>query len=138
MVSILPSLTVGTHNEASHHPEGIDAYLCVAEEKDAISSPGPSHKVPIIDMQPIPPAQLQEAVEWIHDHIAEQNIFVFCNAGVGRSPSVIIAYLCCFEGFSFGEAVEFVAKRKPNMSILPELITTIDEVKKRLKADENK
>jgi hypothetical protein len=32
-------------------------------------------------------------------------------------------------GYSFGDAVEFVAKRKPDISILPELIRTIEDVK---------
>jgi hypothetical protein len=35
-------------------------------------------------------------------------------------------------GFSFGEAVEYVARRKPYMSILPELVTSIDKVRDAL------
>ena len=54
---------------------------------------------------------------------------VFCNAGIGRSPSVVIGYLCCVMGYSFGDAVEFVARRKPDISILPGLIRTIEVVK---------
>jgi len=80
-------------------------------------------------MQPIPSKQMREAVEWIRDQIAEYKIMVFCNAGVGRSPSVVIGYLCCVLGYGFGEAVEFVARRKPEISILPNLIKTIEAVK---------
>jgi hypothetical protein len=49
---------------------------------------------------------------------------VFCDGGVGRSPSVVVAYLCS-KGMRFGQAVEFVAMRKPYMSILPNLIESI-------------
>ena len=54
---------------------------------------------------------------------------VFCNAGVGRAPSVVVAYLCCIEGYGFGDAVEFAASRKPYMSILPDLILSINKAK---------
>ncbi len=54
---------------------------------------------------------------------------VFCNAGIGRSLSVVIGYLCCIMGYSFGDAVEFVARRKSDISILPGLIRTIEDVK---------
>jgi protein-tyrosine phosphatase len=53
---------------------------------------------------------------------------VFCNAGIGRSPSVVIGYFCCYLGCSFGDAVQFVAKKKRDISILPELIRTIEDV----------
>jgi len=84
-------------------------------------------------MQPIPSEQMKEAVEWIRDYIDRYKILAFCNAGVGRSPSVVIGYLCCFKGLSFGDAVEFVARRKPDISILPELIRTIEDVKSSIK-----
>jgi protein-tyrosine phosphatase len=74
------------------------------------------------DKQPIPPEQLREAVEWIRDHIADHGILVYCNAGVGRSPSVVVAYLCCVLGFSFGEAVEYVARRKNAQASDPYLL----------------
>lgn len=126
---IIDNLAIGNLQEALSAPEGIDALLCVAAEKDIPEPMCVYHKVPIIDMQPIPAPQLREAVSWIQDHIGGHRILVFCNAGVGRSPSVVVAYLCCNLGYGFGEAVELVATRKPYMSILPDLITGIAEVK---------
>ncbi|MEA2075404.1 MAG: dual specificity protein phosphatase [Euryarchaeota archaeon] len=108
------------------------ALLNVAKEKD-IETNHLYHKVPIVDMQPIPSEQMKEAIEWIRNRIDRYKIMVFCNAGIGRSPSVVIGYLCCFLEYSFGEAVEFVAKRKPDISILPELIRTIGDVKSAIK-----
>lgn len=83
-------------------------------------------------MQPIPTEQLKEAVEWVRANISSHKIMVFCNAGVGRSPSVVVAYLCCVLGYSFGEAVEYVAIKKPYMSILPNLMVSIEEAKKQI------
>lgn len=54
---------------------------------------------------------------------------VFCNAGVGRSPSAVIGFFCSVLGYGFGEAVEFVARKKSDISILPNLIKTIEATK---------
>jgi protein-tyrosine phosphatase len=75
-------------------------------------------------MKPIPAFRLMEAAEFIDQHINNKRILVFCDGAVGRSPSVVVAYLCS-KGMRFGQAVEFVAIRKPYMSILPDLIESI-------------
>jgi protein-tyrosine phosphatase len=132
---ILDNLAIGNYHEAletSCDTCDINALLCVAQEKDIYETKHLYHKVPIIDMQPIPTEQLKEAVEWIRDNISNHKILVFCNAGVGRSPSVVVAYLCCISGYTFGNAVEYVATRKPYMSILPNLINNIEEARKQI------
>lgn len=129
---ILDNLAIGSYEDALNPPSEVTALLNVAKEKD-IETTLLYHKVPIIDMQPIPSEQMKEAVEWIKNHISRYKIMVFCNAGIGRSPSVVIGYICCSLGYSFGDAVEFVAKRKPDISILPLLIRTIEAVKSSIK-----
>jgi len=129
---ILGNLAIGNYQEALEPPPDISALLCVAQEKGIDEPTHLYHKVPIVDMQPIPTDQLKESVEWIRDNISSHKIMVFCNAGVGRSPSVVIAYLCCVLGYSFGKAVEYVATRKPYMSILPNLMVNIEETKKQI------
>src|SRR5262249_57797624 len=74
--------------------------------------------------KPIRGFGLRETAEYIDQHINNKGILVLCEAGVGRSQSVVIAYLCS-KGMRFGQAVEFVAQRKPYMSILPDLIESI-------------
>lgn len=133
MIFILDNLAIGNFQEALEPPAEMTALLCVAQERDLSSPKLLYHKVPIIDMQPIPEEHLREAVEWLRNHINRNKIMVFCNAGVGRSPSVVIGYLCCVLGYRFGEAVEYVATRKPYMSILPNLITTIKAVQEVIK-----
>lgn len=129
---ILENLAIGNCGEAMDPPSEIDAMLCVAQEIDIPEPRCSYYKVPIVDMQPIPAKQLMDAVIWIRDNIGRNYIMVFCNAGVGRSPSVVVAYLCCVRGFTFGSAVEYVAARKPYMSILPNLIKVIEEVEKTI------
>lgn len=130
---IIENLAVGNYQDALQPAPDIDALLCVAQEHDVYGTPLCYHKVPIIDMQPIPAGQLAEAVAWIKTTITGHKLLVFCNAGIGRSPSVVIAYLCCVLGYGFGNAVEYVATKKPYISILPDLITTIEETKKHFK-----
>jgi len=132
MAVILENLAIGDYEEALEPPSEVNALLCVAEEIAVHKTRCKYHKVPMADMQPIPPEQMREAVEWIRDNINDRNIMVFCNAGIGRSPSVVVAYICCVLGVSFGDAVEYVAVRKPYMSTLPNLIVTIEETKKQL------
>ena len=129
---ILDHLSIGNFEDAQDPSAGIDALLCVAQEIDLAHVRCLYCKVPIVDMQPIPEDQLKEAVLFIRDHIKNHKIMVFCNAAVGRSPSVAVAYLSCVEGYGYGEAVEFVAAKKPYMSTLPNLILSIEKVKKMI------
>ena len=130
---ILDNLAIGTAHEAHFYPQEIEAYLNVAEEANLVDPPEKYLKTYITDMHPIPIANLKEAISFIEQNINEKKILVFCSSGVGRSPSVVIAFLCVALNFTFGEAVEYVARKKPYMSILPELVTTIDRLKDELK-----
>jgi hypothetical protein len=68
MKFILNNLAIGSYEDALKPPSAITALLNVAKEKD-IETTLLYHKVPIIDMQPIAPKKMKEAVEWIRDHI---------------------------------------------------------------------
>ncbi len=133
---ILDNLAIGDFREAMHAPDEISAFLCVAEEHDITEPDRLYHKIPVIDMQPIPEEQMMEAVRWIRDQIPAHTVMVFCSAGVGRSPSVVIGYLYCIPGYGFGEAVEFVARKKPYMSTLPNLIRTVEGARQLLISEE--
>lgn len=127
MHHILEHLAVGNAVDALNALEHFDAFLNVASEIQFEPTAFPERtylKVSIDDMRPIPAFRLMEAAEFIDQHIAHKRILVFCDGGVGRSPSVVIGYLCS-KGMRFGQAVEFVAMRKSYISILPELIESI-------------
>ena len=132
---ILDNLAIGNYEDALNRPEEISGLLCVAEEKDVPDPPPAYHKVFMPDMKPMRPELLKEAVDWVESNIGEHRIMVFCNAGVGRSPSVVVGYLCCVLGYGFGEAVEYVARKRPQMSVLPQLIEAVEKVK-RMRRDE--
>jgi len=125
MIHILEHLAVGNVVDAESAPYG--ALLNVAAEVEldpAVVQDRPYLKVPILDMKPVPPFQLQEAVAFLDRHVPDKRVLVVCDGGVGRGPSVVVGYLCA-KGMRFGQAVEFVAVRKPYMSILPDLIESV-------------
>lgn len=136
MKFIMDNLAIGDFQEAVRAPDDISALLCVAEEHEIRQSDRLYYKVPVTDMQPIPEDQMMEAVRWIRDHIPDYTLMVFCNAGVGRSPSVVIGYLYCVLGYGFGESVEFVARKKPYISTLPNLIRTVEGARRLLISEE--
>ena len=59
------------------------------------------------------------------DENKHKKIFVHCNAGVSRSPSIIIAYLMKSFNYSFKEAYNFVKNKRniinPNEKFIKEL-----------------
>ena len=62
---ILERLAVGSYEEALNPPPTISALLNVAMERDLHDAELLYHKIPIVDMKPIPAGQMKEAVEWI-------------------------------------------------------------------------
>jgi len=70
---------------------------------------------------------LEMGVEWLARHLPEHNILVACRAGLGRSPSIIFAYLCCMHGLSFEEAQNLVTQKRPGTTPLPHLVSLIEQ-----------
>lgn len=128
IVCVLDRLALSNAQTAQHaRPKEFSAILNVAEEIRLELPPEVVfHHLPLRDFVPIPSQKMREAIRWISQHIATHRVLVCCNAGVGRSASVVIGYLCSV-GFGYGEAVEFVARKKPDISTLPRLIETIEE-----------
>jgi predicted protein tyrosine phosphatase len=61
------------------------------------------------------PNQLEQVVELIHNHIqSQQPIYVHCLAGVERSPTACIAYLCLHHDMELWEAINRVKQAHPN------------------------
>lgn len=123
---ILDRLAVGSANDARRPPERLSALLNVAEEVDDHSERRLYHKIPLKDLIPIAPEEMCKAIEWIRDHINHHGVLIYCNAGVGRSPSVAIGYLCSM-GFGYDEAVRLVSARLPGLTPVPNLSFSIEE-----------
>ena len=125
-------LAVGSHPHAPEHVEflaaaGVRAVVCLQSDEDlrgrGIRWPimWQLHmrlglavtRVPIRDFDRADLlARLDEAVAAVAGYVqAGRKVFVHCNAGMNRSPSVVIAYLVAHRGWSLAEALEWVTER---------------------------
>jgi protein-tyrosine phosphatase len=122
-------LLVGNIEDAARPPAQIGALLLVAEEQDIAAPSWLTYaKIPFKEFSEPDASALCEAIDWIESHIAENRIMVCCRAGMGRSVSVVIAYLCCVERLSYEEAVKLVLTRRPGGVPLPKLQETVKKV----------
>jgi protein-tyrosine phosphatase len=122
-------LLVGNIEDAARPPLQIGALLMVAEEQDVTAPSWLTYaKIPFKEFGEPDASALCKAIDWIESHIAENRIMVCCRAGMGRSVSVVIAYLCCVEHLSYEEAVKLVLTRRPGGVPLPKLQETVEKV----------
>jgi protein-tyrosine phosphatase len=110
---ILERLAIGDIHDANDLSKGITAILNCTEEHDTSREGIPYLKIPLIDFQPINPEYIPRAIRWIKEVIADHTLLVHCNAGIGRSPSIVVCYLCEI-GFGFQEAVRLVKTKRPD------------------------
>ena len=59
---------------------------------------------------------LDDATQFIADHIKRGCVLVHCGAGISRSAAVVIAYLCRYAGMSYAEALAFVKAKRPQVA----------------------
>jgi protein-tyrosine phosphatase len=131
MQYITDRLLVGTIEDAREPPKLIGGLLLVAEELTVAGPKGvPYAQVPLKEFGEASAPLLYRAVEWLERHVGDQPLLVCCRAGIGRSVSVILAYLCCVEGKPYIEALNLVKARRPGAMPLPGLEQTIEVVKR--------
>ncbi|MEK6801367.1 MAG: dual specificity protein phosphatase [Nitrospirota bacterium] len=122
-------LLVGNADDAKNPPPQVSAVLMVAEEQNVtVPSRVIYAKIPLKEFGEPAASALYEAVEWIAAHVAGNRLMVCCRVGMGRSVSVVIAYLCCVEGMAYADAVKLVLTRRPGGMPLPRLQETIQDV----------
>lgn len=128
---ITDSLLVGNLDDARRPPPYVKALLFLAEEQEVTPPPGLFFaRVPFKEFAEPDPLKVLNAVEWLERHADSQRVMVCCRAGMGRSVSVIIAYLCCIKGMQYTEAVKLLSARRPGASPLPRLEAIIEKVKR--------
>ena len=87
-------LLVGNADDARNPPPQVNAVLMVAEEQNVtVPSRVIYAKIPLKEFGEPAASALYEAVEWIAAHMADNRLMVCCRVGMGRSVSVVIAYL---------------------------------------------
>lgn len=127
---ITETLLVGNINDAKDPPVKVGALLLVAAEYTLESSDGVSSgRIPFLEYGEAKPLLLDRAVTWIERHMSERRVMVCCRAGMGRSVSVVMAYLCCVEGMTYAEVLKLVTKRRPGAMPLPNLEEAITQVR---------
>ena len=129
MHMITENLLVGNINDAKEPPVKIGALLLVAAEY-ALDSPGRliSGRIPFSEYAEADPLLLDKAVSWVEQHISDNRVMVCCRAGMGRSVSVVMAYLCCVQGMTYEEVLKLVMRRRPGAMPLPNLEKAIAKV----------
>jgi protein-tyrosine phosphatase len=131
------NLAVGNAQDAERPVRFMTAILNVAAESQIAPPPGLAYAwIPFKEFTEADPTLLDEAVEWLERHEKDHRLMVCCRAGMGRSVSVVIAYLCLIKGVSYPDAVKQVAARRPGATPLPNLEGTIRLVRE-LRAKRN-
>jgi protein-tyrosine phosphatase len=127
---ITETLLVGNINDAREPPLKIGALLLVAAEF-TLKPPGTLlyARIPFSEYAEAEPLLLDRAVSWVEQHLSGNRVMVCCRAGMGRSVSVVMAYLCCVEGMTYDEVHKLVMKRRPGAMPLPNLEEAITQVR---------
>ena len=120
-------LLVGNVDDAKNPPPQVSAVLMVAGEQNITVPPRIVYaKIPLKEFGEPSATSLRQAVDWLETHITDHRLMVCCRMGMGRSVSVVIAYLCCVEGMSYADAVKLVLTRRPGGMPLPQLEKIIE------------
>ncbi|HKC94368.1 MAG TPA: dual specificity protein phosphatase [Nitrospira sp.] len=129
MHQITDRLLVGNILDAERPPAAIGALLLVAEEFSIEAPAGVIFgKIPLKEYGEAAPVLLDRAVAWIERHLPENRVLVCCRAGMGRSVSVVMAYLCCVENMAYDDVVKVVMTRRPGACPLPNIQSGIEQV----------
>ena len=130
MHQITDRLFVGNIYDSAQPPAQIGALLLVAEEYQ-LEAPRwlISSRIPFKDFGEADPNVLADAVGWVERHIVDHRVMVCCRAGMGRSVSVAMAYLCCVEGMVYADVLKLVLAKRPGALPLPKLEEGIEQVR---------
>lgn len=129
MHQITDTLFVGNIHDARQPISEISALLLVAEEYTIDAPAGVAfERIPLKEYGDVHSLTLARAVDWVERHVSDNRVMVCCRAGMGRSVSVVMAYLCCVEGMAYADVLKLVMARRPGAMPLPKLEETIQEV----------
>lgn len=80
------------------------------------------------DYNPVKMHHIVKGVQFIHEHIEKkETVYVHCKAGRGRSATVVVCYLLKHKQLNnVSEAIDFVKKRRPEISLNSKQRASID------------
>lgn len=127
---VTSSLMVGDMEDAQEPPPFVNSVLFLAAEHRIAPPAGMVFEwMPFAEFQEADPEILRRAIEWVERYEAVGRVLVCCRAGMGRSVSVAIAYLCCVKGMQYADAVKLLKANRPGATPLPNLSRTIERVR---------
>jgi protein-tyrosine phosphatase len=127
---ITEQLLVGTIDDAREPRPVIGALLLAAEEFTIEPASWIDYcRIPIKEFAEANAATLLQAVEWLEQRVPDSRVLVCCRAGMSRSVSVVMAYLCCVEGMAYADVLKLVMARRPGAMPLPNLQSAIEQVR---------
>ena len=62
-------------------------------------------------------AQVKQCCRFLDEHLARGTVYVHCKAGRGRSACVVACYLVHRQRLSAADAMEYVRRRRPHVSL---------------------
>jgi protein-tyrosine phosphatase len=131
MHQITNALWVGNIYDAERPPAEIGALLLVAEEYTIKPPAGVAYdRIPLKEYGEAEIASLDRAVAWVERHLPENRVMVCCRAGMGRSVSVAMAYLCCVAGMAYVDVLKLVKMQRPGALPLPNIESAIEQVRR--------
>lgn len=132
---ITDTLVVGNLDDAQDPSPVVGGLLFVAEEHIVCPPAWVDYaRIPFKEFAAPDPLLLARSVQWLEDRLPNNRVMVCCRAGMGRSVSVVIAYLCCVQEMAYDGAVTLAKTRRPGATPLPRLQEAIEEVR-RLRAE---
>jgi protein-tyrosine phosphatase len=130
MHHVTASLMVGNLEDARNPPSLVDGILFLAAEHQIPPPAGLLYeRIPLREFEEADPADMGRAVDWLERHEPANRLMVCCRAGMGRSVSVVIAYLCCAKGMDYVTALDLLKSQRPGATPLPNLQGTIERVR---------
>jgi protein-tyrosine phosphatase len=127
---VTESLLVGNLHDVQQPPSAVSAILFVAENEISPPRGLVYGTVPLREFGEAGVEEIKRAVDWLESHAASHRVMVCCRAGMGRSVSVVIAYLCCAKNMTYMQALQLLKERRPGACPLPNLEQTIEKVRK--------
>ncbi len=126
---IADHLYIGEQVDAQSPPPFISAVFWTALDPPLTAPPDIVFgRLPLKEYTEPDLIDFEMGIQWLARHLPEHNILVACRVGLGRSPSLIIAYLCCVQNLSFAEAQELVTRKRPGTTTLPHLASLIEQL----------
>lgn len=129
MILITDKLLVGTIDDAREPPATVGTLLLVAAEFNIEPANWVDYfRIPMTEFAEAEPASLIRAIDWLEKRVPQGRALVCCRAGMGRSVSVVMAYLCCVEGMAYDDVLKLVMTRRPGAMPLPKLREAIEQI----------